>query len=239
MIFDPTPPRKNMTLSFLGTRENRQKAKEYLFKKLEQSKEGKSSINLEHFQDQMNYQMTKYYFKYMQNAMLTKDTAFMKSWDILNSYYYDEEPNYMWKSVKKNLISDSETLLYACFVLKEKIIRKIQNESDSNLTLLEEVFRIIRDNMTRILNIYNVNNTSALKNYHSLIDPEESRRLLHSSFGHIQFAQGHQSSSQGQQQGHEVREKELSFFERKVFKKYPTLLNMLQQELKPKDKSRS
>jgi hypothetical protein len=27
MIFDPTPPRKNMTLSFLGTRENRQKAK--------------------------------------------------------------------------------------------------------------------------------------------------------------------------------------------------------------------
>lgn len=34
MIFDPTPPRKNMTLSFLGTRENRQKAKEYLFKKL-------------------------------------------------------------------------------------------------------------------------------------------------------------------------------------------------------------
>jgi len=35
MIFDPTPPRKNMTLSFLGTRENRQKAKEYLFKRLE------------------------------------------------------------------------------------------------------------------------------------------------------------------------------------------------------------
>lgn len=47
MIFDPTPPRKNMTLSFLGTRENRQKAKEFLFKKLEQqSREGKISINL-------------------------------------------------------------------------------------------------------------------------------------------------------------------------------------------------
>ena len=36
MIFDPTPPRKNMTLSFLGTRDNRQKARDYLFKKLEQ-----------------------------------------------------------------------------------------------------------------------------------------------------------------------------------------------------------
>lgn len=119
MIFDPTPPRKNMTLSFLGTRENRQKARQFLFRKLEQlSREGKVGINLEHFQDQMNYQMTKYYFKYMQNAMLTKDTAFMKSWDILNSYYYDNENNYMWKSIKKPLMVDYETLLYACFVLK-------------------------------------------------------------------------------------------------------------------------
>lgn len=128
MIFDPTPPRKNMTLSFLGTRQNRQRAKDFLFKKLDQySREGKIAINLQLFQDQMNYQMTKYYFKYMQNAMLTKDTAFMKSWDILNCYYYDSEPNYMWKSIRRQLMTDYETLLYACFVLKDKIIRKIQN----------------------------------------------------------------------------------------------------------------
>ncbi len=31
--------------------------------------------------------MTKYYFKYMQNTLLTKDTAFMKNWDILGPYY--------------------------------------------------------------------------------------------------------------------------------------------------------
>lgn len=42
----------------------------------------------------------------MQNSMLTKDTAFMKSWDILNSYYTDNESNYMWRSVKKQLMSD-------------------------------------------------------------------------------------------------------------------------------------
>lgn len=54
----------------------------------------------------MNYQMTKYYFKYMQNTLLTKDTAFMKSWDILNNYYTEDEPNYMWKSVKKQLLTD-------------------------------------------------------------------------------------------------------------------------------------
>lgn len=33
----------------------------------------------------------------------------------------------MWKSIKKPLMVDYETLLYACFVLKEKIIKKIQN----------------------------------------------------------------------------------------------------------------
>lgn len=123
MIFDPTPPRKNMTLSFLGTRENRQRAKEYLFKKLEaMNREGKFVGSLETFQDQMNYQMTKYYFKYMQNMLLTKDTAFMKNWDILNVHYFDENINYMWRSVKKQLMTDYETLLYACFVLREKII---------------------------------------------------------------------------------------------------------------------
>jgi hypothetical protein len=84
----------------------------------------------------MNYQMTKYYFKYMQNTLLTKDTAFMKSWDILNCYYYEDDPNYMWKSVKKNLLNDYETLLYASFVLKEKIILKILKENDSPRTVV-------------------------------------------------------------------------------------------------------
>lgn len=54
----------------------------------------------------MNFQMTKYYFKYMQNTLLTKDTAFMKGWDILNGYFYQEEDNYMWRSIKKSLMND-------------------------------------------------------------------------------------------------------------------------------------
>ena len=54
----------------------------------------------------------------MQNALLTKDSAFMKSWDILNYYYCEKTPNYMWNSIKKSLLVDYETLLYACFVLK-------------------------------------------------------------------------------------------------------------------------
>lgn len=137
--------------------------------------------------------MTKYYFKYMQNAMLTKDTAFMKSWDILNCYYYDTEPNYMWKSIRRQLMTDYETLLYACFVLKDKIIRKIQNETDSPHTLIEEVFKIIKENMNRVLNIYNVNNTSGLKNYTSVVDSEEARRIFKDYYSHVQFIKSEES----------------------------------------------
>ena len=91
MIFDPTPPRKNMTISFLGNRESRQKAREWMTKKLDVLfKEGKLPQQFELFQDQMNFQMCKYYFKYMQNTLLTKDAAFMKGWDILNSYFYEQ-----------------------------------------------------------------------------------------------------------------------------------------------------
>ena len=76
----------------------------------------------------------------MQNTILTKDTAFMKSWDILNNYYMEDQPNYMWRSVKKSLLGDYETLLYACFVLKEKLIQKILKDTDSDRTIMEEVY---------------------------------------------------------------------------------------------------
>jgi hypothetical protein len=42
----------------------------------------------------------------MQNTLLTKDPAFMKGWDILNGYFYEDDDNYLWKSVRKSLISD-------------------------------------------------------------------------------------------------------------------------------------
>ena len=135
----------------------------------------------------MNYQMTKYYFKYMQNAILTKDTAFMKSWDILNIHYYDESINYMWRSIRRQLIVDSETLLYAYFVLKEKVILKMQQETKSNLTPLQEVFEVIRQNINRILNIYNVNNTQGLKNYTSCLNSEEAKKLFKDHYPHINY----------------------------------------------------
>lgn len=90
-------------------------------------------------------------------------------------------------------MTDYETLLYACFVLKDKIIRKIQNETDSPHTLIEEVFKIIKENMNRVLNIYNVNNTSGLKNYTSVVDSEEARRIFKDYYSHVQFIKSEES----------------------------------------------
>jgi hypothetical protein len=190
----------------------------------------------------MNYQMTKYYFKYMQNMLLTKDTAFMKSWDILNIHYYDDNLNYMWKSVKKQLMCDYETLLYACFVLKEKIILKIQQESKSNLSILQEVFEVVRQNVNRILNVYNVNNTFGLKNYTSCIDSEEARRAFKDNYPHVNYIKvepPHRSQLELTPEAIEnkIKERELSYFEKKVFKKNKGLLMLLEEDrLKSRDK---
>lgn len=98
-------------------------------------RDGKVNQQFELFQDQMNFQMTKYYFKYMQNTLLTKDPAFMKGWDILNGYFYNDDDNYLWKSIRKSLITDYETTLYGCFVHKDKFFNKLQKEMGSNLSL--------------------------------------------------------------------------------------------------------
>lgn len=41
--------------------------------------------------------------------------------------------------------------------------------------------------MNRVLNIYNVNNTSGLKNYCSMVDSDEAKRIFKESYSHIQF----------------------------------------------------
>lgn len=41
--------------------------------------------------------------------------------------------------------------------------------------------------MNRILNIYNVNNTSGLKNYSSNIDSDEAKRIFREQYSHVQF----------------------------------------------------
>jgi hypothetical protein len=103
----------------------------------------------------------------------------------------------MWNSIKKNILVDYETLLYACFVLKEEIIKKILEETNSDMSVMDAVFDIITHNISRILSIYNVSNTAALKNYTSSIDSEEARRLFKSDYNNVFFINSVENTSQG------------------------------------------
>lgn len=136
----------------------------------------------------MNFQMTKYYFKYMQNTILTKDPAFMKGWDLLNGYFYSQEDNYLWRGIRRMLSIDHETLLYAYFVHKDKFFKKILFEVGSKKTLVEETLNLIENNIIRLLTMNQVNNTPSLKNYASMFDKPEARRLFKETYPHIHFA---------------------------------------------------
>jgi hypothetical protein len=47
---------------------------------------------------------------------------------------------------------------------------------------------VLKHNVNRILSVYNVNNTYALKNYTSVVDIEEARKCLRDQFLHVSFA---------------------------------------------------
>lgn len=63
----------------------------------------------------------------------------------------------------------------------------MQQESNSTLTVLQEVFEVIKQNVSRILNIYNVNNTTGLKNYISCIDSEEAKKAFKEIYPHVNY----------------------------------------------------
>ncbi|KAL4480830.1 hypothetical protein ABPG72_001699 [Tetrahymena utriculariae] len=137
-LFDPTHPRKNITLTTCGLQEQRSKAKQVIVKYFEeqQNEQRQFKFEVDNFQDQMMYQMTKYLFKYMQNSFLTNDTSFMKNWDIVSPYmsYTSLEQNWFWKAIKKHVMNDYDTQLYICFVAKKlDLVQRFVNEKEQEM----------------------------------------------------------------------------------------------------------
>jgi hypothetical protein len=87
-------------------------------------------------------------------------------------------------------------MLYACFVLKNKLIKKIQKEHSGRAerSYAEEVFDLVKQNMTRIINIHQVNNTPSLKNYSSMFDKSKARKLFKENNPHITFVREEESA---------------------------------------------
>ena len=74
----------------------------------------------ERIQKQTVYQMTKYFFKYMQNFFQTKSTIFMKAWDTMTIEFLGPCNTYSstFTDIKKSYIRDHDFKFYILSVTK-------------------------------------------------------------------------------------------------------------------------
>lgn len=81
IIYDPLIPRKNVSLTLVSNYNNYKKAYDDLKDKIDDKRLFRESF--ENYQKQTIYQMSKYFFKYLQNYFQTESTIFMKAWDTM------------------------------------------------------------------------------------------------------------------------------------------------------------
>ena len=85
IIYEPLHPRKNISITLSSTYENYEGAYNFMKNKIEDGQ--LFNEKFENYQIQTLYQMSKYFFKYLQNFFQTRSVIFMKSWDMLSSEF--------------------------------------------------------------------------------------------------------------------------------------------------------
>lgn len=85
IIYEPLHPRKNISITLSSTYENFDAAYRLMRDKIEDGR--LFNERFENYQIQTLYQMSKYFFKYLQNFFQTKSVIFMKAWDLLSSEF--------------------------------------------------------------------------------------------------------------------------------------------------------
>lgn len=85
IIYEPLHPRKNISITLSSTYENYDSAYKFMRQRIEEG--NLFNEKFENYQIQTLYQMSKYFFKYLQNFFQTKSVIFMKSWDLLSSEF--------------------------------------------------------------------------------------------------------------------------------------------------------
>jgi hypothetical protein len=85
IIYEPLHPRKNFSLTLISIYENFDQAYNMLRDKIDEAQ--LFGEKFEHYQIQTLYQMSKYFFKYLQNYFQTKSIIFMKAWDSISSEF--------------------------------------------------------------------------------------------------------------------------------------------------------
>lgn len=118
IIYDPLIPRKNVSLTLVSNYINFKKAYEDLRDKIDENQLFRESF--ENYQRQTIYQMTKYFFKYLQNYFQTESTIFMKAWDTMTLDFLgmcNEFPS-TFKQILSLYIRDHELKFYILSVTK-------------------------------------------------------------------------------------------------------------------------
>lgn len=167
MIYDPTHPRKNITLSI--------SANQYLIDRARNSTINKiknidvSELKFEKFQEQISFQMTKYLFKYLQNSFLAEDVVFMKNWDVLSTDYRTENNNF---DLEHDSISrDYELILYIAFVRQLKCKDLYEK---FHIAGKDEILKLIKTLIYKVIN----NNISLTKIFKSIFEKEKIEVFL-------------------------------------------------------------
>lgn len=112
IIYDPLYPRKNVSITLTSSYYKFNEFLEYIKNKLDNSRLYQGLF--ENYQVQMLYQMSKYFFKYLQNYIQTKSMVFMKSWDSITAEFDENALDY--KSalyiLHDNIMRDNEFRFY-------------------------------------------------------------------------------------------------------------------------------
>ena len=112
IIYDPLHPRKNVSLTLCST----YKDFESFYHEVRHYLDSQKLYHglFEHYQKQMLYQMSKYFFKYLQNFKQTRSMVFMKSWDTITAEFDETSPHYysIYSILESKISSDYEFRFY-------------------------------------------------------------------------------------------------------------------------------
>lgn len=163
IIYDPLYPRKNVSITLTSSYHRFNDFLAYVRRKLDNS--GLYTGLFDTYQVQMLYQMSKYFFKYLQNYIQTKSMVFMKSWDSITAEFDENALEYQSAlyTLYKNVIKDNEFRFYIIRVNSLYTADKMQKLSMTNLEFLQ----IIKSTLKRK---HEVNFSSKESIYH--IDEE-------------------------------------------------------------------
>ena len=137
IIYDPLYPRKNVSITLTSSYSRFNDFLAYVRRKLDHS--GLYTGNFDTYQVQMLYQMSKYFFKYLQNYIQTRSMVFMKSWDSITAEFNEDALDYQSAlfTLYKNVIKDNEFRFYIIRVNSLYTAERMQKLALTNLEFLQ------------------------------------------------------------------------------------------------------